>query len=400
MKLSKQLLALGLAGCMLTLTACGGGGGASSAEEESKSTAVEVQTVESGDMAAQNTLAGQVTAVEAVQVFPMLAGKVTALNVAEGDMVNKGKVLFQVDTSAVTATLGALQQSHAATRAATDQAIASARLGIQQAELAVQQAHTALDNVRALFEVGAASSQQVTQTEQGVQQAEAGLQQAQGGVQQATASQQATLAQIQASIAQIEAQAALGTVTAPVSGKVISVGVTLGGMAAQSAPAVVIASGGQIMVTVGASEGVRGGVAPGDVGLVTIGTLSPEPMRCAVRTVSASANPANHLYEITLYLPEDLNPPIGAFADVTLMTDQREDTLRIPTQAILTDGETSYVFTIADDKAARIEVETGLVGDGVTEITRGLSAGDTLVVKGQSYLSNGALVRVVSGEAA
>lgn len=397
MKQSKRLLALGLAGCLLALAACGKG--EAKPAEEKKATAVEVQTVESGDMAAKNTVAGQVTAVEAVQVFPMLAGKVTALNVSEGDPVKKGQVLFQVDTSAVTATLGALQQSYAATKAATDQAIASAGLGVQQAQLAVQQATTALANVRALFEVGAASSQQVTQAEHGLQQAQAGLQQAQGGVQQVTASQAATLAQIQASITQIETQASLGTVTAPVAGKVTNVGVTLGGMAAQAAPAVTIAAGGQLMVTAQASEAVRGGVAVGDVAEVVLGTLSPEPMQCAVRSVSASANPASHLYEITLYLPESVAPPIGAFADVTLLTDRRADAIQIPTEAILTDGSLSYVFTVHGETAAKAEVETGLVGDGVTEIVRGLAAGDTLVIKGQSYLSDGAPVRVVSGEA-
>lgn len=399
MKRSKRLLALGLVGCLLTLAACGKEDGKPSDGEEKKATAIEVHTVESGDMAAQNTVAGQVTAVEAVQVFPRLAGEVTALHVSEGDLVKKGQVLFQVDTSAVTATLGALQQSYAATKAATDQAIASAGLGAQQAQIAVDQATTALDNARALFEVGAASSQQVTQAEQAVQKATAGLHQAQGGVQQATASQAATLAQIQASITQIETQAGFGTVTAPVTGKVTSVDVTLGGMAAQSAPAVTIAAGGQLMVTVQASEAVRGSTSPGEVAEVVIGTISPEPMRCAVRSVSASANPSSRLYEITLYLPESLNPPIGAFADVTLLTDRRADTIQIPTESILTDGSLSYVFTVDGETAAKAEVETGLVGDGVTEIVRGLAAGDTLVIKGQSYLSDGAPVRVVNGEA-
>ena len=39
-----------------------------------------------------------------------------------------------------------------------------------------------------------------------------------------------------------------------------------------------------------------------------------------------------------------------------------------------------------------------MVGDGVTEITEGLAGGETLVVKGQTYLTDGAAVRVVSGE--
>lgn len=397
MKQTKRLVALGMAGCMLLLGACGKEGDTSE-EDEVKATAVEVQEVGGGEMAASNTLAGQVTPIESVQVFPMLAGQVQTLSVAEGDMVSKGQTLFTVDTSTVTSTLGALQQSYNATKVATDQAIASAQLGVQNAQLAVDQAQTSLDNTNALFEVGAASSQQVTQAQQGLQQAQAALQQAQAGVQQAQASQQSSLAQIQASIDQIQAQAALGTVTAPVSGKVTAVNVTLGGMAAQSSPAVVIAEDNALMVSVFASENVRGGLQAGDVADVTIESISAEPMQCAIRTVAETANAQTSLYEITLYLPDDVNPPIGAFADVTLYTDHRDSAIQIPTEAILTSGEEQYVFTVEGDTAKKVAIQTGLVGDGVTEITDGLAGGETLVVKGQSYLSDGAVVRVVDGE--
>ena len=62
MKQTKRFLALGMAACLLLLGACGNNGaGDSSAEDELKTTAVEVQTVAQGEMAASNTLAGQVT---------------------------------------------------------------------------------------------------------------------------------------------------------------------------------------------------------------------------------------------------------------------------------------------------------------------------------------------------
>ena len=44
------------------------------------------------------------------------------------------------------------------------------------------------------------------------------------------------------------------------------------------------------------------------------------------------------------------------------------------------------------------QFSTGLTGNGVTEIAEGLSAGDQLVVVGQSYLTDGDPVRIVSGE--
>ncbi len=395
MQKKNRFLAIVLLVAML-LSACGNK--ETKQKETEAATAVEIQTVSSGEMSSSNKIAGQVTPVQSVQVFPMLAGKVTSLNVSDGDIVTQGQVLFTVDTSTVTSTLGALQQSYNATKAATDQAINTASLGVQNAELAVTQAQTALDNVNALFAVGAASSQQVTQAEQGVQQAQSGLQQAQTAVEQAKASQQASLAQIQASIDQINAQVALGTVTSPVSGKISNLSLTVGGMASQSSPSMIIAVNNELMLSVFTSENIRNGVQVGDVADVTISSLSSEAMKCTVRSVSENADAQTNLYEITLYLPADLNAPVGAFADVVLYTDKKESTIQIPTECILTDGEEKYVFVVEDDKAKKVLISTGLVGDGVTEITEGLTGGENLVTKGQSYLSDGADVRIVDGE--
>lgn len=395
MQKKNRFLAIVLLVAML-LSACGNK--ETKQKESEAATAVEIQTVSSGEMSSSNKIAGQVTPVQSVQVFPMLAGKVTSLNVSDGDIVTQGQVLFTVDTSTVTSTLGALQQSYNATKAATDQAINTASLGVQNAELAVTQAQTALDNVNALFAVGAASSQQVTQAEQGVQQAQSGLQQAQTAVEQAKASQQASLAQIQASIDQINAQVALGTVTSPVSGKISNLSLTVGGMASQSSPSMIIAVNNELMLSVFTSENIRNGVQVGDVADVTISSLSSEAMKCTVRSVSENADAQTNLYEITLYLPADLNAPVGAFADVVLYTDKKESTIQIPTECILTDGEEKYVFVVEDDKAKKVLISTGLVGDGITEITEGLAGGENLVTKGQSYLSDGADVRIVDGE--
>lgn len=414
--MKQKRIVAGVLACLLLAGMVGCGKKGDTSEEETvQGTAVEVQEVATGEMAAQSSLAGTVTAKNSVQVFPLLAGNVTALNVAAGDTVAQGQVLFQVDTSTVTSTYSSLQQSYNATKATTDQAIATAQLGVQNAQIALDQANTAYENTKALHEAGAASDQQLTTASQGVQQAQAAVQQAQAGVKQAQASQQASLAQIQASMDQIQAQAGLGTVTAPCSGLVTNVNIERGGMAAQAQPAVVIAEGGNIEVTVSVSETVLPGLHIGDKATVTVQSVSADPFDATIATIAAAANAQTKLYDITLTLPADMKPAIGTFANVILYTDQRADAVYVPTEAILTDGDTQYVFITTDERpetdekksdvgvgdgpwAKKVIITTGLVGDGITEVTEGLAGGETLVVKGQSYLSDGSLVRVVSGE--
>ena len=89
----------------------------------------------------------------------------------------------------------------------------------------------------------------------------------------------------------------------------------------------------------------------------------------------------------------------GMFADVTFYTDTQNNVVVIPTEAIQTGVDGQYVYILdSEDLAHKVMVETGLVGDGVTEITAGLSGGERLVTVGQFYLSEGDPVRVVSGE--
>lgn len=397
----KRFAAAALAGVMLL---CAGCGQEEEAEEEAPSgTAVEVMEVTSGPMSAEYSLTGKVVAVSEVQVFPLLAGQVQTLSVEEGDTVSRGQTLFTVDTSAVTSTMGALQQSYSATKAATDRAIESAQLGVEQAELGVEQAQQAVDNAEALLEVGAAAEQDVTQARQGLQQAQAALSQAQAGVAQAQAQQSASLAQIQASMDQITTQAELGTVTAPCAGTVTAVNLVRGGMASSAQPAVVIAENGAVEVAASVAEDVYMDIRKGDNAGVVISALSDDMVNGTISEVPAAANAQTSLYDVSVSLPADVKPPIGAFATVTFYTDRRSDTISVPTEAILTGADDEqYVFVVdtyaEGDTAVRVTVETGLVSNTDTEILSGLAEGDRVVVKGQSYLSDGAAVRIVTGE--
>ena len=380
---SKRILAALLAGAMVLCAGCGKE--EETEEESSNSTAVEVTDVTSGAMSSEYTLNGKIAAVNEVQVFPLLAGQVQTLNVSEGDTVSKGQTLFTVDTSP----MSSLQQSYSATKTATDRAIESAKVGVEQAELAVS-------NTEALLEAGAAAEQDLTKAKQA-------LTQAQAGVAQAEAQQSASLAQIQASMDQINKQASLGTVTAPCSGTVTAVNVDRGGMASSAQPSVVIAENGAVEVQVSVAEDVFTGIKVGDTASVTVSAVSKESMNGTVSTLPAAANAQTNLYDVSVSLPSGTKPPIGAFATVTFYTDRRASTISVPTESILTgNNNEQYVFTVnADGTAAtRVTVTTGLVTKDSTEIVSGLKAGDRVVTKGQSYLSDGAAVHVVTSDAA
>lgn len=385
--MKKRILAALLAASMALCAGCGSQTSDDGEEQTAAGTAVEVAEVTKGAMSTEYSVNGKVAADNEVQVFPMLAGQVLTLSVSEGDKVAKGQTLLNVDTSSVTSTMSSLRESYNATKTATEKAIENAQIGVEQAQLAVE-------NTEALLEAGAAAEQDLTKAKQG-------LAQAQAGVQQARAQQAASLAQIQASMDQINKQASYGTVTAPCAGTVTAVNVVQGGMASSAQPAVVIAEDSRVKINASVSEDVFAGLHTGDSAGVQISVLSDEVKSAKIVSLPAAANQQTNLYDVSVSVPSGTEPAIGAFATVIFYTDRRENTLSVPTECVLTGNDNErYLFTVDESgtTAARVTVETGLVGKTNTEITSGLNEGDRVVVKGQSYLSDGSAVRVVTSD--
>lgn len=385
--MKKRILAALLAASMALCAGCGSQTSDDGEEQTAAGTAVEVAEVTKGAMSTEYSVNGKVVADNEVQVFPMLAGQVLTLSVSEGDKVAKGQTLLNVDTSSVTSTMSSLRESYNATKTATEKAIENAQIGVEQAQLAVE-------NTEALLEAGAAAEQDLTKAKQG-------LAQAQAGVQQARAQQAASLAQIQASMDQINKQASYGTVTAPCAGTVTAVNVVQGGMASSAQPAVVIAEDSRVKINASVSEDVFAGLHTGDSAGVQISVLSDEVKSAKIVSLPAAANQQTNLYDVSVSVPSGTEPAIGAFATVIFYTDRRENTLSVPTDCVLTGNDNErYLFTVDESgtTAARVTVETGLVGKTNTEITSGLNEDDRVVVKGQSYLSDGSAVRVVTSD--
>ena len=88
--------------------------GCQSGEEEltvPAGTAVEVMTVERGDLFSESSVTGNVMANRNIPVMAPVAGEVESVSVKAGDTVEKGDVLFTMDTSDLRDTYGALLDS-------------------------------------------------------------------------------------------------------------------------------------------------------------------------------------------------------------------------------------------------------------------------------------------------
>ena len=84
----------------------------------------------------------------------------------------------------------------------------------------------------------------------------------------------------------------------------------------------------------------------------------------------------------------------GMFARVRLFLDATHESLVIPEQALVPQGDDHYVYKVVENQARRTKVSIGQRRDGKVEIQQGLAKGDVVVTAGQIRLRDGAPVEV------
>ena len=370
----------------LSLTACGGKEAAE--EAPAAGTAVQVVTVAQDSIATENKVSGKVSADNESTIMVATSAKCTAVYANAGDEVSAGDIICTLDLGSTLSSYNAATISYnSSVQSYQDQkAVFDAQINLYQKNV---------DDLKALFEIGAASQVEIDQAELQLKSAIATrnstLSQLEAGMQ----SYKSNVEQLSSALENVDSK---GNVIAPISGTLVTMNAVENSFVSTSMPVAVIDGADQMKVVVSVSETLVPKLAAGDTADVYVSSID-QSFTATIRSVERAANVQTKLYTVTLSIPADVTGLLsGMFADVTFHTDVSENTIVVPTEAILTSNDVQYVYVVEDDTARYVEVTTGLTGSGVTEITSGLTAGQQLVTVGQAYLADGDPVRIVTGE--
>lgn len=386
----KRFLSLTVAGAMaLAMTGCQSKEEDSSQQDDAAvGVAVQVQQVELSSIATDNNVSGKVAADSQTSIMVAAAAKCTAVYVEAGDEVKAGDKICTLDLASTIAAYNAAKITYDSTvnSYADQKAVLDKQIALYEKNL---------KDTKALFDIGAASQAEIDQAELTLMgaknQRETALSQLEAGMQ----SYKSNVQQLDQVLQDVDSK---GNVIAPVSGTLVSLSATENGYVSASMPVAVINGAEQMKITVSVSEALVPKLAIGDQADVAVSAAGAQ-FSGTVRSVEKAANMQTQLYTVTLSVPAEVSGLLsGMFAEVTFHTDRADGVITVPSQAILTSGETRYVFVVEDGAAKYVEVTLGMMGSGVTEVTSGLTAGQQLVTVGQSYLSDGDPVRIVSGE--
>ncbi|WP_066506164.1 efflux RND transporter periplasmic adaptor subunit [Abyssisolibacter fermentans] len=343
--------------------------------QEEKYIPVEVSSCKQMTISNEITVNGKVYPDKDVMIIPKIVGKVVKINVEVGQNVQKDDVLFTLDKSDI---------EKQVTQAKTS--LDSAKVNYERTREQVKNAKVSFERTKQLYEEGAISKAQYEQAElaasdKNIEAVEASVNQAQVAYDQT-----------------VDALKNI-TVKAPISGTIASVNIDEGEYATTAQPAITIVDDSIVSVQVDITEDIVNQIYKDKEILVSINAAGLENIKGKIYAVSPSADARTQLYPVKILLNNEAGKiKAGMFAAVSLNIDIRENTLTVPSDAVIKEDNMDVVYTVSDNKAVRNEVELGLDNGIHVEILSGLKVGDKVIIKGQNFVQEGSVIKVVRGE--
>ncbi len=182
---------------------------------------------------------------------------------------------------------------------------------------------------------------------------------------------------------------------APITGIISAKMVERGSTAAPGVPAFTIIKTDQVYARISVPESEVGAISNGMSSAVYVPTLE-DTIHGNITIINPQADPVSKTYAVKIKL---LNPDgkllPGMLAEAKIQTGKAVNVIAIPAPSVVRDADgLTYVFVTNDqNKAIRRRVTTSNVtGNNEVIISQGLTAGDKVVVAGQTRLKDGSTV--------
>lgn len=309
------------------------------------------------DLTQTISYAGAVDAPLRVKIGSEVAGRVAAVYFNELDDVHKGQPLIKLEDAEV--------------RAQLTQALEA----LNQAQINLANVENNLARVQELFKKGFASQEQLDAARQAVDVGKA------------------LVKQNRASYELVNARLNNTTITAPITGTVVSKNVAVGeivagplGGATFSAPTFMaeIADLNDLEVIVDVDEIDIGKIRVGQQAAISVDAFPDKMYQGVVKDIASMTSSRREVgitYRVKARIIDpDRSLKLGMTANLDFLIDRKEQVLTVPKSAIVFEGDTQFVFIVKNGTLSRRTIATGIEGDEYTAVTEGLQPGAKIVI--------------------
>lgn len=339
---------------------------------------ITVVTAKAGvmDIAKNVNYSGLVRGKNEVNVLSQVQARVTGILVQPGQAVKAGQTLITLDDSNYQAAVAQAQAS-----------LQQAQAGKAANDINVETARKNLERIQKLHETGAVSTLELEKAQDTLNLL-------------TTGSSEAAVEIARAALQQAQDNLGKCYIKSPINGVVGNIAVSLGDYAFMNSPVISITDSSELEIEIMVGESEISYIKKGIEVDVKIKAVAEEPFKGVVSAIATVADQAKRSYAVKINLGNKENKiKSGMFAEVSLDTMSKKGVLCVPINAVIPRGEKKIVYVCdTENRAREIEVETGLSSSTHIEIVKGLTEGQEVIVKGNTLLNEGSLVRVVSGE--
>ncbi|MFA9556022.1 efflux RND transporter periplasmic adaptor subunit [Evansella sp. AB-rgal1] len=418
MKSSRNIFGLALAGVIFILIGC-----SSQTTDDKVSTdqevpvhPVEIMEVTKGILTNETRLSGNVLAGEHMPVIPMLAGEVTAVHVENGDKVERGDILIEIQAEDIELSIAQARAGLEAAEANLKSTLAMQEQGIKQAEFQLEQAknvHDMLVNaedtveleldedlseeLRKLVELLIESN---LPTENDIKQAKNAVKQAELAVKQAKSTDQidavkASVKQAEIAVQMAEQQLKHAVVRAPISGQVSGFRTIVGSLVSPQAPLLQIVQMDAPIVQVNVNESLLPSMEKDQEVTIRI-TSYNELYKGKISYISLLPGEQSRSYPVEIeIINADDKWRVGMHAEVILGSAIGNEQVLVPVSAVHREEDRLSVYVTTD--GIKVDKREITIFDETHEwyaIGSGVEEGEFLVTRGNHQLYDGAYITV------
>ena len=183
-------------------------------------------------------------------------------------------------------------------------------------------------------------------------------------------------------------------VTSPVNGMITSIPVSVGETVGTTTAVATVSGDKTLYIEAALPERYTGTAAVGMDAYFTSVAYPGETFTARLSFIAPSVSTLNRTSAIELEITSGADKlKEGMFVTLDLVTEEQDDVITVPSNAITEVLDGSIVYTVQNGKAVRTPVTTGSSNDTRTVITSGLEAGDIVITAGT--VSDGSSVNVL-----
>jgi membrane fusion protein (multidrug efflux system) len=193
-----------------------------------------------------------------------------------------------------------------------------------------------------------------------------------------------------------EARASIGdrVIRAPFAGWVSLRNISAGAVVSAGTEIATISDISRIKLDFAVPETLLSQLRPGQPIEARSAAWPDQPFRGTIGSIDPVINPQTRAVQVRAILANgDRKLKPGMLLSVAIESAARQG-LAVPELSVIGEGDRSFVFTIEDGKAKRLQVRTGAKQNGLVEVVEGLKPGQPVVTEGVVKISDGQKVRL------